>query len=712
MSKIYLNIQEQVEKNREDILALIRGAKTLADFGIKVVGFVTSVALLPDPTTYQGDFGDAYAVGDDPDVPPFDYYVFTRPFQGETSPQWFNIGEFPKEGPQGETGEAGRGIVSIAFTSRAGLTDTYTITYSDGTTSTFEVKNGAKGDTGIITGATASVDNSVGTPSVTVENLGTPEQRSFNFKFYNLKGVQGEKGDPGAFFILAGQVANSSLLPDADSVDANKAYLVGASAPYDVYAILSVGTSHYWINLGPVAVQQSDTKVGALTFSSTGTLPAEVLDEIVNTTTADFLKIGDRYFVKQSTGHYYALKRDSGEMLVYALDIDLSTGAWEITTETMVDLDSPQTITGVKDFQNGIKVASLIRRTGSPVAWITNSGDDTVIYKKCYPYSDASNDLGTSGRRWKDGNFSGKVYAENTFNVINASDIVSNTLTQDQYDLITNGKPTLIKGTLGTLGSDIWLFSPKESSDYWLFMGVYQTSSLYNNTFGMFDLNKTTRVFNTTSPSAPYIRIQNVNVVNGKTIPAYPTSNANKQIITIAANGGSLAWEDFVALTNPMTTQGDIIYGGASGTPTRLAKGSSGQILEQGSNGPVWSDKDELYEHTIRISWTEGSLILRYYDHHSGSYVDDHKSAVENLYEWYDFVIGEDVYIPCTGWFKDSNSKYNPVYMFYFHDTSGTIYLNVPYVRYDGSNQATGAKAISGTGASITSFTDEVRKIV
>lgn len=42
----------------------------------------------------------------------------------------------------------GKGIKSIAKTSTSGLTDTYTITYNDGTTSTFTVRNGEKGDTG------------------------------------------------------------------------------------------------------------------------------------------------------------------------------------------------------------------------------------------------------------------------------------------------------------------------------------------------------------------------------------------------------------------------------------------------------------------------------------------------------------------------------------------------------------------------------------
>lgn len=45
-------------------------------------------------------------------------------------------------------GADGRGIVSIVKTSTSGLVDTYTITYTDNTTSTFNVTNGAQGEAG------------------------------------------------------------------------------------------------------------------------------------------------------------------------------------------------------------------------------------------------------------------------------------------------------------------------------------------------------------------------------------------------------------------------------------------------------------------------------------------------------------------------------------------------------------------------------------
>lgn len=60
-----------------------------------------------------------------------------------TSYQWFKIkGEQGIQGEKGESGDDGKGVVSITKTSTADNVDTYTITYTDGTTSAFEVTNG------------------------------------------------------------------------------------------------------------------------------------------------------------------------------------------------------------------------------------------------------------------------------------------------------------------------------------------------------------------------------------------------------------------------------------------------------------------------------------------------------------------------------------------------------------------------------------------
>ncbi len=70
------------------------------------------------------------------------------------------------------------------------------------------------------------------------------------------------------------------------------------------------------------------------------------------------------------------------------------------------------------------------------------------------------------------------------------------------------------------------------------------------------------------------------------------------------------------ALTNPMTTIGDIIYGGASGVPTRLAAGTSGNVLQtNGAGAPTWvapgggGGGSSLYGVSGIITWLSGDNL-------------------------------------------------------------------------------------------------------
>lgn len=74
------------------------------------------------------------------------------------------------------------------------------------------------------------------------------------------------------------------------------------------------------------------------------------------------------------------------------------------------------------------------------------------------------------------------------------------------------------------------------------------------------------------------------------------------------------------ALIGPMTTGGDIIYGGASGVPTRLANGSAGQVLTSSgttvaptwttpASGSTWSASADTYNNFGSVTSSVGKSV-------------------------------------------------------------------------------------------------------
>lgn len=149
-----------------------RGEKGETGQGFKVQDYFDTVnalkAAVPSPNV-----GDAYGVGTSL---PYDIYIYS-PTKG-----WVNNG--PLQGAKGDKGDA--------------------FTYDDFTEEQLAALVGPAGPAGAdgaaaaITGASATVDANVGTPSVSVTMGGTAAARTFNFVFKNMKGERGETGATGA----------------------------------------------------------------------------------------------------------------------------------------------------------------------------------------------------------------------------------------------------------------------------------------------------------------------------------------------------------------------------------------------------------------------------------------------------------------------------------------------------------------------------------
>ena len=215
------SVYEQLRKQMQnDIAEALEEAKNSGDFDgaaatVEVVNTITldsdaqaivenvgtkSAAKLAFgiPRGEKGDSGERGAAG---------VYVLE---DGETAadiPDDANIALFP-------TGESitladGRGISTIERTSgdgSSGSLDTYTITYTDNTTSTFSVRNGKDG------------------------------------QIFNVKGV----------------IANTSALPAASVENSGDAYLVGTETPYLLYACVLSGGAYTWLNLGSISGVKGD----------------------------------------------------------------------------------------------------------------------------------------------------------------------------------------------------------------------------------------------------------------------------------------------------------------------------------------------------------------------------------------------------------------------------------------------------------------------
>lgn len=274
------NLQEQVAENYRLILEHYNIDRILEDYGIRVIGEATGENLLPDPLTYTGTYGDAYAVGA---TPPYSFYVFTRPFEGESDPHWFNLGRLAIQGPAGTDGKSAYQLAQEA--GFEGTEEQWLASIKGETGQTGE--RGSKifvvdrpinttvgylpGDVYIILSEGSDLNGTVATLAngvwETMGNITGPT---------GLQGNPGENGTPGDAVNIIGILTSEAQLPAPDSVARNSAYVVQDETGQWLYFITGT-TTVIWSKVPfengttvtveglPVQVFDADTKVNKYT---------------------------------------------------------------------------------------------------------------------------------------------------------------------------------------------------------------------------------------------------------------------------------------------------------------------------------------------------------------------------------------------------------------------------------------------------------------
>lgn len=310
----FRSLEEQVQKNKEDIAAHYQIDRVLADFGIRVIGQLDTEQELEGKVGEE--YGDAYAVGA---TEPYSFYIWTRASEGHPEDYWFNIGPLAIVGPKGADSQVPgpRGQAGSKWYSGSGNPS----------------GNAQNGDHYL----------QIGTGAVYVYNNGWTYEGSIKgADGVSIKGDKGDKGDVGGFINIVGQVNTVSQLPSPTSLhNLTFAYLVGPTKQLYIQVGQSSETA-VWTDMGPMNVAtlvtangeyqnvwDADTKVDKVTVTSAAD---RVYGVLANQTATSTINIQDYSGFSAPTSSRLARYGTNGR-----LNVGYPANAYDAANKSYVD---------------------------------------------------------------------------------------------------------------------------------------------------------------------------------------------------------------------------------------------------------------------------------------------------------------------------------------------------------------------------------------
>lgn len=260
--KLYLNLEKQVQKNKEDIEYIINEEGALNQFGLRVVGQVETISDMPTIQAYKQsnpkwEYGDAFMVGASTeeatvvDVDNATLLVLTRANTVHPTDFWMNLGKFPKPGPVGPKGEQGeQGIQGVKGLDVVSGTGVPTRQAPQGTT----YINATTGDVYKYTNAWELIGNIKGATGST-----GPAGPKGNNGPIGPTGEQGPQGPRGIGVNILGTLTSTSQLPDPTTVGKDSAYIIPADGVNHLWVIEGT-TSLVWTDFGTAGLGEKGDK--------------------------------------------------------------------------------------------------------------------------------------------------------------------------------------------------------------------------------------------------------------------------------------------------------------------------------------------------------------------------------------------------------------------------------------------------------------------